>query len=451
MSDRTCLSVVLAAGLGTRMRSSLPKVMHEIGGLPLVGHVLKALAEAGSSEVAVVVGPDMPELEQTVSALSPSARCYVQSDRLGTAHAALAAREALSGSNDDVLVLFGDTPLVTAETVANVRKRLAAGADVVVVGFEAADPFGYGRLLMEGEQLLAIREEKDASVEERKVTFCNSGIMGFSGSKILGLLDAIGNANSKGEYYLTDAVEIANRDGLKVVAVAAPEDEVQGINTRAQLAICEGVFQERRRAFAMENGATLRAPQTVFFSHDTIIGEDVIIEQNVVFGPGVRVQNGTEIRAFSHLEGAVVGTESRVGPFARLRPGANLEGKNHVGNFVEVKNASVGLGAKINHLSYVGDAKVGAKSNIGAGTITCNYDGFNKHLTEIGEGSFVGSNSTLVAPLSLGSGAYIAAGSVVTENVPDEALAIGRGRQVVKNGLGKKLRARFQAIKDAKR
>lgn len=432
------------------MKSDRPKVMHEIGGLPLVGHVINALGKAGSERISVVTGPDMPDLETLVYKMSPSARCYVQKERLGTAHAALAARPALEFPADDVLVLFGDTPLVTAETVGRVRKALEQGADLVVLGFETRRPHGYGRLLTRDGRLLAIREEKDASEDERRITFCNSGIMGFGGAHALSLLEAIGNDNAKGEYYLTDAVEIANARGLKVVAVTGSEIETQGINTRAQLASCEADFQARMRRAALENGCTLLAPATVFFSHDTVLSPDVTVEQNVVFGPGVKVAKGAQIRAFSHVEGAQVGEGCVVGPYARLRPGAVLGADSKVGNFVEVKNATFGAGAKANHLSYIGDASVGSKSNIGAGTITCNYDGYLKHRTEIGAGSFVGSNSTLVAPVRLGNGTFVAAGSVITDDVPRDSMAFGRQRQTVKEGKAKQLRERLQAAKDSK-
>ncbi|WP_422038494.1 bifunctional UDP-N-acetylglucosamine diphosphorylase/glucosamine-1-phosphate N-acetyltransferase GlmU [Roseibium sp.] len=450
MSDRTCLSIVLAAGLGTRMKSDLPKVLHEIGGLAMVGHVLKALSGAGSDRVSVVTGPEMPALASLVAGMMPSALCHVQEERLGTAHAALAAREALVQPADDVLVLFGDTPLVTAETVLKVRDALREGSDLVVLGFETRDPFGYGRLLTDNGKLLAIREEKDASDEERKVTFCNSGIMGFSGKHALSLMEEIGNANVKGEYYLTDAVEIANRRGLKVSAVAGSEVETQGINTRAQLAACEQDFQDRMRRAAMDEGCTLLAPHTVYFSHDTVLEPGVTVEQNVVFAGGVHVASGATIRAFSHLEGAVVASGCVVGPYARLRPGTVLEQGAKIGNFVETKNVTFGAGAKANHLSYVGDASVGSKSNIGAGTITCNYDGFLKHRTDIGSDSFVGSNSTLVAPVQLGDGAFVSAGSVITQDVPADALAFGRARQDTKEGRAKALKEKLKAAKDAK-
>jgi bifunctional UDP-N-acetylglucosamine pyrophosphorylase / glucosamine-1-phosphate N-acetyltransferase len=450
MTARSCLSIILAAGLGTRMKSDLPKVMHEIGGLPLVGHVLKALQNAGSDRISTVTGPDMPALENLVHELVPTARCYVQSERLGTAHAALAAKASLETPADDVLVLFGDTPLVTSKTISTVRQALQNGADLVVLGFETKNPSGYGRLLAKDGRLVAIREEKDASEAERLITFCNSGIMGFSGKHALSLLTAIGNENAKGEFYLTDAVEIANKRGLTVAAVRGTEVETQGINTRVQLASCENDFQRRMRLEAMENGVSLQSPHTVFFSHDTVLEPDVTVEPNVVFGLGVRVTKGAKIRAFSHLEGAQVGSGAIVGPYARLRAGTVLGADTRVGNFVEVKNATFGPGSKANHLSYVGDASVGSKSNIGAGTITCNYDGYLKHRTEVGAGSFVGSNSTLVAPVKLGNGAYVAAGSVITDDVQRDSLAIGRSRQVVKDGKGKKMREKLQAAKDAK-
>ncbi|WP_439527485.1 bifunctional UDP-N-acetylglucosamine diphosphorylase/glucosamine-1-phosphate N-acetyltransferase GlmU [Pannonibacter sp.] len=450
MSDRSLQAIVLAAGLGTRMRSAAPKVMHEIGNLPMVGHVLKRVQRYDGAGIAVVVGPQMPDLVKLVGKLAPGATCHEQVDRLGTAHAVLAARDVLKQPKDDVLVLFGDTPLVSDAAVDRVRGGLASGADVVVLGFEAVDPFGYGRLVMKGDALLAIREEKDATEAERAITFCNSGIMGFRGTIALDLISAIGNTNAKGEYYLTDAAELGHARGLKVIAVSASEDDVRGINNRAQLAECEAIFQKRMRQDVMLSGVTLQAPETVFFSHDTVLGVDVTVEPNVVFGPGVTVEAGARIRAFSHLEGTHVGAGSLIGPYARLRPGAVLAADTHVGNFVEIKNAKVGAGAKVNHLSYIGDASIGARSNIGAGTITCNYDGYGKYKTEIGEGCFIGSNSTLVAPIQIGDGAYIAAGSTVTEAVPVDALAIGRAHQSVKPERAKELRARFAARKAEK-
>lgn len=450
MSDRSLLAIVLAAGEGTRMRSRLPKVLHEIAARPMVAHVLATAAAAGAGARVAVIGPDAAAVE-TAARKAGAEEIFVQADRLGTAHAVLRARAAVERGFDDVLVLYGDTPLVTAETIGRVRAELAAGAAVVVLGFRTPTPKGYGRLLTEDGRLIAIREEKDASAEERAVDFCNSGIMALAGAHALSLLDAIGNANAKGEYYLTDAVEIALSRGLRAVAVEGDEEEFLGVNDRVQLAACEGVWQRRRRAEALAGGVTLIAPETVVFAADTVIEPDATIEPNVVFGPGVRVASGARIRAFSHLEGAVVGEGATVGPFARLRPGAELGPEVHVGNFVEIKNGKVAAGAKVNHLTYIGDATIGPKANIGAGTITCNYDGFGKYLTEIGAGAFVGSNSSLVAPVKIGDGAYVGSGSVVTKDVPADALAVARGRQSVIEGWAAKFRARMIAAKAARK
>jgi bifunctional UDP-N-acetylglucosamine pyrophosphorylase/glucosamine-1-phosphate N-acetyltransferase len=429
---RTSLAIVLAAGEGTRMRSALPKVLHPVGGLPLIGHVLRALAAAGIDRVAAVIGPDHRAVAEVVARQSPGATVHVQSERRGTAHAVLAARDALAEAADDVIVVFGDTPFVSPATVRLIRDTLAGGASVVVGGMVPANPTGYGRLIIEGNRLVAIREEKDASEAERAITFVNGGIMGLGGATALAILQAIGSDNAQHEFYLTDAVAIANGRGLAVQAVQVSADEVFGVNDRAQLAEAERLFQGRRRREVMANGATLVAPDTVFLSHDTQIGRDVMLEPNVVFGPGVTVDDGVTIRGFSHLEGARIASGAIVGPFARLRPGAVIGENAHIGNFVEIKQADVEQGAKINHLTYIGDARVGAKSNIGAGTITGNYDGVHKHHTDIGRGAFIGSNSVLVAPVAIGDGAYVASGSVITENVEPDALAIARGRQVQK-------------------
>ena len=364
--------------------------------------------------------------------------------RQGTAHAVLAARAAIAEKPDDILVMFADTPLVRPQILSGLRAALAKDAkneaSVAVLGFTPADPTGYGRLVMHGEELVAIREDRDASPAERQIRLCNGGLMALAGDKALALLDAIGNANAKGEYYLTDAVAIAQDMGLKAVAITAEEDDVRGINTKAQLAEAEAVLQQRLRFAAMQAGVTLIAPETVFLSADTKLGKDVTIEPNVVFGPGVTVEDGATIRAFSHLEGAHVGKGARVGPFARLRPGADLGADVHIGNFVEVKQATVEAGAKANHLAYIGDARVGEGANIGAGTITCNYDGVAKHRTDIGKGAFIGSNSSLVAPVKIGDGAYVGSGSVVTKDVPDDALAVARAKQENKEGWARRLR-----------
>lgn len=457
MSERSLLCIVLAAGEGTRMQSALPKVLHRIGNRSMVGHVLEAVGQAGAARIAVVVGPGQddllgkaPTVAQEVRARVPQAAVFVQVDRLGTAHAVLKARTELAEGLDDVVIAFGDTPLIQPTTINALRAPLATGAAVAVLGFRAANPTGYGRLLEQDGRLVAIREEKDASDAEKQVVLCNAGLMALSGTHALALLDAIGNANAKGEYYLTDAVEIANARGLSAWAIVTDEDEVRGVNTRAQLAEAEAVFQSRRRAAAMAAGATLMAPDTVYFSADTRIGRDVTIEPNVVFGPGVTIADNVTIRAFSHLEGASVAAGATLGPYARLRPGARIGEEAHIGNFVEIKQASVEKGAKVNHLTYIGDARVGAGANIGAGTITCNYDGFLKHHTDIGAGAFIGSNSSLVAPVKIGDGAYVGSGSVITSDVPADALAVARGKQSNLEGYGARLRRKLAAAKVAK-
>ncbi|WP_404862295.1 bifunctional UDP-N-acetylglucosamine diphosphorylase/glucosamine-1-phosphate N-acetyltransferase GlmU [Georhizobium sp. MAB10] len=445
MSGRSCLAVVLAAGEGTRMRSDLPKVLHEVAGLPMVGHVAEAARQAGVDRLAVVVGRGAEAVSAALS--THDVATHLQTERLGTGHAVLAARDTIALGFDDVLVLFGDTPLLSTETIERARSALASGADIAVVGFHAADPTGYGRLIVEGETVSAIREHKDASPEERKITLCNGGVMAISGHRILGWLDRIGNDNAKREYYLTDIVAIAVADGARVNVVEAPAEDLMGANTRVELAELEAAWQRRRRRELMLSGVTMQAPETVFLAYDTAIEPDAFLEPNVVFGPGVTIGAGSVIRAFSHLEGATVAADCEIGPFARLRPGADLSEKAKVGNFCEVKKAKVGKGAKINHLTYIGDAEIGAKSNIGAGTITCNYDGINKHLTSIGAGVFVGSNTSLVAPVAIGDGAYIASGSVITENVSADALALGRARQTEKPGRAADIRARNEAVK----
>jgi bifunctional UDP-N-acetylglucosamine pyrophosphorylase/glucosamine-1-phosphate N-acetyltransferase len=440
MAQRTCLAIVLAAGEGTRMQSRVPKVLHKIGGRTLLEHVFASAAQAGVTDIAVVVGPDHDAVAELARRVAPQVKIFEQRERRGTAHAVLAAKKAIADGASDLLVMFADTPLVSAETLAKLRAALSDGATVAVLGFMPADPTGYGRLIMRGAELIAIREDRDASAEERKIAFCNGGLMALAGEHALTILERIGNANAKGEYYLSDAVAIARDMGLKAVAIETGEDDVRGINTKAQLAQAEAVLQDRLRSAALEAGVTMIAPQTVFLSSDTKFGKDVTIEPNVVFGEGVTVEDGATIRAFSHLEGAHVGTGARVGPFARLRPGTQLGDGVHIGNFVEVKEAVIEAGAKANHLSYIGDARVGEGANIGAGTITCNYDGIAKHRTDIGAGAFIGSNSALVAPVKIGDGAYVGSGSVVTTDVPADALAIGRGVQTNKEGWAKRLR-----------
>jgi len=450
---RTCLAVILAAGESTRMKSSMSKVLHPVGGRPMIAHVVEALAKAEIDTVALVVGRDAPAV--TAAAVSAAGTravsAFTQTERLGTGHAVLAARDAITQSHDDILVVFGDTPLVTEGPLLAARKALADGNDVVVIGFHTGDPTGYGRLIVRDGALVAIREQRDATDEEKKITYCNGGLMAINGAKALGFLDQIGNANAKGEYYLTDLVEIVVAAGGKAIAVEAPETELTGCNTRAELAHIERIWQQRRRHELMISGVSMIAPETVFLSYDTSIAQDVLIEPNVVFGPGVTVESGAIIHAFSHLEGAYVSSGATVGPYARLRPGANLGEGAKVGNFCEVKQAEIGAGAKVNHLSYIGDAFVGEKTNIGAGTITCNYDGVNKHVTRIGANAFIGSNSALVAPVSIGDGALVASGSVITHDVPADAAAFGRARQEIKPGRAKVLRERYQAEKAAKK
>jgi len=438
------LAVVLAAGKGTRMKSDLPKVLHRIAGASMLAHVLGTVTAAGVSRAAIVVGPDMEDVGEAGLAVTPGAHVFVQKDQLGTADAVKAAAAAYETAKGPVLVLYGDTPLLRPETVKAVLGELDAGADLVVIGFEAADPTGYGRLLFdEKSRLSGIREEKDATPAERALTLCNSGIMAFrSGATLAGLIGRIGNDNAKREYYLTDAVALAYHEGLQTRVALSNGEEVLGVNSRTELSVAEGLMQRRLRTAAMDHGATLVAPETVFFSYDTAIGRDVLIEPNVIFGLGVTVDDGATIKGFCHLEKSHVGAGAVVGPFARLRPGTELARDARVGNFVEIKNAQVAEGAKVNHLTYIGDATVGPKANIGAGTITCNYDGFAKHRTEIGAGAFVGSNSSLIAPVTIGDGAYIGSGSVISKDVPSDALALSRAQQESREGWAAKVRQR---------
>ena len=442
MDERTCLAIVLAAGEGTRMRSTRPKVLRTIAGRSLLAHVLDAVREAGSTMTAVVVGAGGDAVAAEATRVVPAAEIFVQAERRGTAHAVLAAKSAIARKPDDVLVIFGDTPLIRPQTLSRIRQGLAGGAAVVVLGFRPKDPTGYGRLVLEGSELAAIREEIDASETERAIGLCNGGLMAFAGPTALAILERIGNDNRKGEYYLTDAIAIARNMGRKAIVIETEEDDVRGINTNAQLAETEAVLQQRLRKAAMEAGVTLVAPDTVFLSSDTKLGRDVVVEPFVVFGTGVTVEDNAVIRSFSHLDRAHVGKGASVGPYARLRPGARLEEDVHIGNFVEVKEAVIEAGAKANHLSYIGDATVGAGANVGAGTITCNYDGFAKHRTEIGAGAFIGSNTSLVAPVKIGEGAYIGSGSVISKDVAPDALALSRSPQEERPGWAAKMRER---------
>lgn len=444
------LSIILAAGEGTRMRSATPKVLHQVGGLSLVGHVVRTVVSSGSSAISVVVGPGHDAVQAMVAGLAPGATFATQTDRRGTAHAVRQAEADYRDARGHVIVLYADTPLVSGETLAGITARLDAGADIVVVGFRPDDTTGYGRLITEDGRLLAIREHKDATEAERAIGLCNSGIMGFRAETLRSVIERIGNANAKGEFYLTDAVELASGDGRRIEVVEADANEVIGVDDRRKLAQAEAQFQELRRDDFMRAGVTLKDPASVYFSYDTEIGRDVTIFPNVVFGPGVTIADGVEIRAFCDIEDVKIGEGSSVGPFARIRGGAELGRGVHLGNFVEVKKSVLHDGVKAGHLSYLGDAEVGARTNIGAGTITCNYDGVNKSKTTIGADAFIGSNTALVAPVSVGDGAYTASGTVVTHNVEADALAIGRARQENKLGYAPKLKARAEATKRAK-
>ena len=448
-SKRTCLVVVLAAGEGTRMRSVRPKALHAVAGRSLLAHSLEAVCKSGASATAVVIGPHSDSVAAEGKRVNPEVEIFTQIERRGTAHAVLAAAGALAREYDDVLVIFADTPLIRPQTLNRMRDALAAGAALVVLGFRAKNPTGYGRILLEDGEIIAIREEADASPAERAINLCNAGLMGFAGASALCVLTRIKNDNNKGEFYLTDAVAIVRGDGGKAVVIETEEDEVQGINSKAQLAQAEAAQQQRLREAALEAGVTLVAPETVFLCADTTFGRDVVVEPYVVFGPGVSVADNALIRSFSHLDHASVGRGATVGPYARLRPGARLEADVHIGNFVEVKEAVIEAGAKANHLSYIGDATVGAGANIGAGTITCNYDGITKHRTEIGKNAFIGSNSALVAPVKVGDGAYVGSGSVITQDVPPEALAVARGRQANKENWARRVHEAKKAAKTA--
>jgi bifunctional UDP-N-acetylglucosamine pyrophosphorylase/glucosamine-1-phosphate N-acetyltransferase len=440
MTGRTSLTIVLAAGEGTRMQSAMPKVLHPVAGQSLLAHVLEAAPKGAGASLAVVIGSDHWAVAEEVKRLRPDATTFIQRERLGTAHAVLAARDAIARGADDLLVVFGDTPLISAATLARMRAPLQSGAVLAVLGFQAADPTGYGRLLVEGDRLVAIREHADATPAERMTKLCNAGVMAFDGRRALEVIEKIGNANSKREYYLSDAVGVVRQLGLEAVVIETSEDEVRGINTKAQLAEAEQVMQARLRKAALEAGVTMVAPETVYLAADTTFGNDVTIEPFVVIGPGVSIGDGAVIHSFSHIVQSSIGKKALVGPFARLRPGTSLGEGAKIGNFVETKAATLEAGVKVNHLSYIGDAHVGAGANIGAGTIVCNYDGFAKHRTTIGAGAFVGSNSSLVAPVQIGSGAYIGSGSVITREVPDDALAVERSPQTNREGGAKRYR-----------
>jgi len=444
------LTIILAAGEGTRMKSAHPKVLHRVGGMPIVGHVARAAREAGSSRIALVTGPRHGAIRDVVSMLDSEIVHFEQAVARGTGHAASMARELFDEAEGYVAVVYGDHPLLRGSNFRAVLDRLDAGWDAAILGFEPADPTGYGRFITEGDRLLAIREHKDASEEERRIGLCNACILAFRAEVFRELIDKIDTNNAQGEYYLTDLVKIANAAGKKVGFGIAPENDVMGVNDRSQLARAEKLFQETRREDFMKAGVTLRDPESVWFSWDTEIGQDVTVFPNVVFGPGVTIADNVEIRAFCDIEDVVIGEGCSIGPFARIRGGAELGPDVHLGNFVEVKKSRIGQGTKAGHLSYLGDAEIGTGTNIGAGTITCNYDGVNKEKTIIGDNAFIGSNASLVAPVRIGNGAYTASGSVITSDVPDDALALGRARQENKPGYAPKLRELALAKKAAK-
>jgi bifunctional UDP-N-acetylglucosamine pyrophosphorylase/glucosamine-1-phosphate N-acetyltransferase len=442
MTEHPLLIVVLAAGKGVRMRSAIPKVLHGIAGRSMLAHVLAVAHSARASKLALVVAPGMEAVRAEAAKVAPGIELFEQATQAGTGHAVLAARPALERHRGDVIVLFADTPLVEPATLRRLVEALDSGAQIAALGFEARDANGYGRLIVGADgRVEAIREDRDATEAERRIGLCNAGAMGFRVQDLAGLLGRIGNRNAKNEYYLTDVVELAAADGLVTKPVACAAEEALGVNSREQLATAEAVFQGRARRRAMEQGATLVAPETVWLSFDTVIGRDVIVEPNVFFGPGVVVEDGAHIMANCHMVGAHIGKGARVGPFARFRPGTDIGERARVGNFVEVKNAKLETGAKANHLAYIGDGRVGEGANIGAGTIFCNYDGFNKHFTDVGKGAFVGSNSSLVAPVKIGDGAYIGSGSVISKDVAPDALALERSAQEQRPGWAAKFRA----------
>jgi len=439
MTDTKTAAVILAAGLGTRMKSTRPKVLHPLAGRPLLGHVLETASHAGLAPIVVVTGEGM---DAVADAAKPH-KTVIQKPALGTGHAVLAARDALKDFGGDVLILFGADPLVEEATIRAMleAKQAAPAPAVVVLGFEADEPGGYGRLVVSAEGALqGIVEAREATPEELEINLCNSGVMLIDGGLVWDLLGRVGNDNAKGEYYLTDIIKLARDDGLACAVVIGDEAELIGVDSRADLAVAEAIIQERLCWAAMEGGATLIDPASVTFCWDTKTGRDVTIGPNVVFGPGVSIGDHVEILAFCHIEGATIAGGARIGPFARLRPGAVIAEDAHIGNFVEIKNSDVEKGAKVNHLTYIGDSRVGALANIGAGTITCNYDGFNKHHTDIGRGAFIGSNVALVAPVKIGDGAIIGAGSVITKDVDADHLAITRApqKQIKKKQIKKK-------------
>ena len=438
--------ILLAAGEGSRMLSDTPKVLHEIAGGPLFAHALASAAEMDGRRV-IVVGHQGDVVRKAALARDETLLIAEQTEQLGTAHAVACAAEALNQAGGDTVILYGDTPFIRPDTLARMQEARGAGADIVFLGFNAVDPGRYGRMVTDGDTLKRIVEYKDASEEQRQITLCNSGVVMAGTETLLRLSQNVGNDNAAGEFYLTDLPELGAKEDLTTTVVLCDEAETLGVNSRADLAEAERVFQANARAEALANGVTLQAADTVHFAFDTVIGRDAVIEPYVVFGPGVTIETGALIRAFSHLEGAHVGSGAIVGPYARLRPGTELSNDTRIGNFTEVKNATIGEGSKVNHLSYIGDAAIGEGSNIGAGTITCNYDGVSKHRTEIGDHAFIGSNTMLVAPVTIGSDAMTASGSVISRDVPDGDMAVARAQQVNKQGFARKFFSRLRAVK----
>lgn len=443
--------IILAAGQGSRMKSDLPKVMHKLAGVPMLWHSLQLSGDLDAKKTIVTVGHGGDVVEKSVAEFDPDMEIVWQTEQLGTGHAVQQAKDALKDFNGDAIVLYGDTPFVQKETLQKMQAAREQGYSVVVLGFEAEQPGGYGRLVMNGDTLQAIVEAKDCTDEQLTIRFCNSGVICAPADQLFSLLEDVDSNNTSGEIYLTDIIAIANDRGLSCTAITCDEAETLGVNSRPDLAKAEATFQQNARQTHMENGVTLTDPDTVYFAYDTHIGRDVTIEPNVFFGPSVTIESGATVKAFSHLEGCHIANKCQVGPFARLRPGAELDLGAKVGNFVEIKAATINEGAKVNHFTYVGDANVGAGTNIGAGTIFCNYDGVNKHHTEVGKNVFIGSNSSLVAPVTIEDDAFVATGSVVTDDVKSGDMALARSRQVNKPGLGKRLMDRLRADKAAKK
>ncbi|MBL4808143.1 MAG: bifunctional UDP-N-acetylglucosamine diphosphorylase/glucosamine-1-phosphate N-acetyltransferase GlmU [Rhodobacteraceae bacterium] len=442
-------TIILAAGQGSRMNSDLPKVLHKIAGVPMLGHVMASVAQIEADKTVVVVGHGAQQVAALATDIDETVSVTQQDVQNGTGHAVLQASE-LADFDGDIIVLYGDTPFIQPDTLTDMLTARAAGNDVVVLGFEATNPGGYGRLIVTDNKLQAIVEAKDCTEAQLAVSFCNSGVVCAPAALLFSLLGDVEANNKNGEIYLTDIIAIANARGLTCAAIHCAEVETMGVNSRQDLAVAEAAFQRQARAAAMENGVTMTAPETVFFAQDTVLGRDITIEPNVFFGPDVTVENNVTLKAFSHLEGCHISEAAQIGPFARLRPGAEIGGDARIGNFVEIKAAQIDQGAKIGHLAYVGDAHIGEDTNIGAGVIFCNYDGVFKHKSTIGKNAFIGSNTALVSPVVIGDNALIGSGSVITKDVPADALAVSRARQENKPGMGHRMMQRLRNLKAKK-